>query len=116
VEAWNQLSTVAICYFSPTQPINLFKSAIYVFSRSHIEIFQSYIESLSFMTSKTAHFPLQCLKYFANDIFGSRNIRAKTGKQFLLTKGDNNNVDDRGLYNARQMWINREHVVGRVRG
>ncbi|KAI8584401.1 hypothetical protein K450DRAFT_219692 [Umbelopsis ramanniana AG] len=41
---------------------------------------------------------------------------AKTGKQFLLTKGDNNNVDDRGLYNARQMWINKEHVVGRVRG
>ncbi|GAB5592339.1 Signal peptidase complex catalytic subunit [Umbelopsis nana] len=41
---------------------------------------------------------------------------AKTGKQYLLTKGDNNNIDDRGLYNARQMWIHKEHVVGRVKG
>ncbi|OZJ03777.1 Signal peptidase complex catalytic subunit SEC11C [Bifiguratus adelaidae] len=39
-----------------------------------------------------------------------------TGKQFLLTKGDNNNVDDRGLYNRGQMWIHKDHVVGRVRG
>lgn len=42
--------------------------------------------------------------------------RAKSGKQYLLTKGDNNNIDDRGLYNARQMWIHKEHVVGKVRG
>ncbi|RKP03633.1 hypothetical protein CXG81DRAFT_29219 [Caulochytrium protostelioides] len=40
----------------------------------------------------------------------------KTGQQFLLTKGDNNPVDDRGLYNPGQMWIKREDVVGRVRG
>ncbi|RUS28114.1 hypothetical protein BC938DRAFT_482297 [Jimgerdemannia flammicorona] len=40
----------------------------------------------------------------------------KTGKQFLLTKGDNNQVDDRGLYNQGQMWIHRDHVVGKVRG
>ncbi|RUP27508.1 hypothetical protein BC936DRAFT_138733 [Jimgerdemannia flammicorona] len=37
----------------------------------------------------------------------------KTGKQFLLTKGDNNQVDDRGLYNQGQMWIHRDHVVGK---
>lgn len=33
----------------------------------------------------------------------------------LLTKGDNNEVDDRGLYSNRQMFINREHLMGRVR-
>ncbi|KAJ3047794.1 Signal peptidase complex catalytic subunit S11C [Rhizophlyctis rosea] len=41
---------------------------------------------------------------------------AKTGEQFILTKGDNNPVDDRGLYQPGQMWIKREHVIGRVKG
>ncbi|KAI8809051.1 SEC11-like protein C [Cladochytrium replicatum] len=39
-----------------------------------------------------------------------------TGKQYLLTKGDNNAVDDRGLYNPGQMWIHREDIVGKVQG
>ena len=34
----------------------------------------------------------------------------------LLTKGDNNAVDDRGLYAASQSWIHREHVIGRAKG
>ncbi len=34
----------------------------------------------------------------------------------MLTKGDHNPVDDRGLYNPGQMWIHREDVVGRVKG
>jgi len=39
----------------------------------------------------------------------------------LLTKGDNNNVDDRGLYqelhrNRAMMWIEPKDVVGRVQG
>lgn len=41
---------------------------------------------------------------------------AVTKKQYLLTKGDNNARDDRGLYDPRQMWIHREHVVGKVKG
>lgn len=39
-----------------------------------------------------------------------------TQTQYLLTKGDNNPVDDRGLYNRGQMWIQRDDVVGKVRG
>ncbi|KAI9019822.1 signal peptidase complex I [Hyaloraphidium curvatum] len=39
-----------------------------------------------------------------------------TGKQYLLTKGDNNQVDDRGLYNHGQMWIHKEDIVGKVHG
>ncbi|ORX53991.1 signal peptidase I [Hesseltinella vesiculosa] len=42
--------------------------------------------------------------------------RIDTGKQFLLTKGDNNQADDRGLYDYQQMWIHQDHVVGKVRG
>ena len=39
-----------------------------------------------------------------------------TGEVDLLTKGDNNAVDDRGLYAASQSWINKEHVIGRAKG
>ncbi|KAE8744614.1 hypothetical protein FOCC_FOCC008743 [Frankliniella occidentalis] len=34
----------------------------------------------------------------------------------FLTKGDNNNVDDRGLYAPGQLWLQKNHVVGRARG
>jgi len=34
----------------------------------------------------------------------------------LLTKGDNNPVDDRGLYPSGQLWLTREHVIGRAKG
>lgn len=34
----------------------------------------------------------------------------------FLTKGDNNNVDDRGLYAPGQLWLAKNHVVGRARG
>eukprot|EP01087_Luapelamoeba_hula_P010843 TRINITY_DN2890_c0_g1_i1.p1 TRINITY_DN2890_c0_g1~~TRINITY_DN2890_c0_g1_i1.p1 ORF type:complete len:123 (+),score=17.14 TRINITY_DN2890_c0_g1_i1:368-736(+) len=38
------------------------------------------------------------------------------GSVELLTKGDNNPVDDRGLYPTGQLWLNRHHVIGRVKG
>ena len=38
------------------------------------------------------------------------------GEVDLLTKGDNNQVDDRGLYAASQSWINKEHIIGRAKG
>ncbi|RHZ80369.1 hypothetical protein Glove_137g37 [Diversispora epigaea] len=40
----------------------------------------------------------------------------ETDKQFILTKGDNNQVDDRGLYNPGQLWIHKEHIIGKVKG
>ena len=39
-----------------------------------------------------------------------------TGEVDLLTKGDNNSVDDRGLYAPGQMWLQRDDVLGRARG
>jgi len=33
-----------------------------------------------------------------------------------LTKGDNNRVDDRGLYAPGQLWLGREDILGRARG
>lgn len=34
----------------------------------------------------------------------------------FLTKGDNNAVDDRGLYAPGQLWLNKGDIVGRARG
>jgi signal peptidase len=38
-----------------------------------------------------------------------------TGDIKFLTKGDNNQVDDRGLYATGQMWLKPTDVVGRAR-
>ena len=43
-------------------------------------------------------------------------ICSEDGNVKLLTKGDNNSVDDRGLYAPGQLWIRRNEVVGRARG
>jgi signal peptidase len=43
----------------------------------------------------------------------------KTGKHWILTKGDNNAVHDRGLYhetNRSQNWLHEDDIVGRVTG
>lgn len=34
----------------------------------------------------------------------------------LLTKGDNNMVDDRGLYAKRQLWLTRSNIMGLAQG
>eukprot|EP01097_Dermamoeba_algensis_P010089 TRINITY_DN72_c0_g1_i1.p1 TRINITY_DN72_c0_g1~~TRINITY_DN72_c0_g1_i1.p1 ORF type:complete len:193 (-),score=26.12 TRINITY_DN72_c0_g1_i1:200-778(-) len=34
----------------------------------------------------------------------------------FLTKGDNNPVDDRGLYPPGQLWLEKNHLMGRVYG
>lgn len=38
-----------------------------------------------------------------------------TGSIKFLTKGDNNQVDDRGLYAPGQVWLKPTDVVGRAR-
>merc|ERR1712039_13498 len=38
------------------------------------------------------------------------------GSVKFLTKGDNNSVDDRGLYAPGQFWLTKKDVVGRARG
>ena len=38
------------------------------------------------------------------------------GKVEILTKGDNNRVDDRGLYAPGQLWLERTDILGRARG
>ncbi|PFH36108.1 signal peptidase [Besnoitia besnoiti] len=36
----------------------------------------------------------------------------QSGDMNMLTKGDNNSVDDRGLYAEKQVWLNRTNVMG----
>mmetsp|Transcript_10619 Transcript_10619/g.15759 ORF Transcript_10619/g.15759 Transcript_10619/m.15759 type:complete len:185 (-) Transcript_10619:58-612(-) len=38
------------------------------------------------------------------------------GRVELLTKGDNNRVDDRGLYAPGQLWLEREDILGKAVG
>lgn len=40
----------------------------------------------------------------------------ENGAVKFLTKGDNNQVDDRGLYAPGQLWLQKKDVVGRARG
>lgn len=41
--------------------------------------------------------------------------RASDGNHVYLTKGDNNNVDDRGLYAFGQLWLERGDIIGIAR-
>ncbi|KAJ8957226.1 hypothetical protein NQ318_007790 [Aromia moschata] len=43
-------------------------------------------------------------------------VHQKNGTIKFLTKGDNNSVDDRGLYAPGQLWLTKRDVVGRARG
>jgi len=45
-----------------------------------------------------------------------RHENTETGEVKILTKGDNNQVDDRALYNHGQLWITPKEVVGRAGG
>ncbi|KAF4653834.1 hypothetical protein FOL46_008997 [Perkinsus olseni] len=40
----------------------------------------------------------------------------ESGRVRILTKGDNNMVDDRGLYNYGQLFIERKNIMGRAQG
>jgi signal peptidase len=41
-----------------------------------------------------------------------QDIKYDDRKFYLLTKGDNNHIDDRGLYPQGQTWIHRQDVLG----
>ncbi|VDN13304.1 unnamed protein product [Dibothriocephalus latus] len=43
-------------------------------------------------------------------------LQRNNGTVKFLTKGDNNAVDDRGLYASGQDWLERKHVMGRAKG
>ncbi len=62
--------------------------------------------------------PYHCPSYLIiqKNISSSHTIRRPNGEVEFLTKGDNNRVDDRGLYASGQMWLERKDVLGRARG
>lgn len=43
-------------------------------------------------------------------------IFSNNGSTKILTKGDNNPVNDRGLYAPEEDWITPSHLMGRTRG
>ncbi|KAF1316462.1 hypothetical protein FI667_g15434, partial [Globisporangium splendens] len=56
-----------------------------------------------------------CKKALTMFAVGFLLCSATDGKDVYLTKGDNNNVDDRGLYAHGQSWLEREDIVGVAR-
>uniref|UniRef100_A0A8C2VKR6 Signal peptidase complex catalytic subunit SEC11 n=1 Tax=Chinchilla lanigera TaxID=34839 RepID=A0A8C2VKR6_CHILA len=57
------------------------------------------------------------LKIHENPLEGNvYSIFLQNGHIKFLTKGDNNAVDDRGLYKQGQHWLEKKDVVGRARG
>lgn len=42
--------------------------------------------------------------------------RQDDGEEYVVTKGDNNNGDDRTLYPPGQLWLQRHHIMGRAVG
>ncbi len=42
--------------------------------------------------------------------------RAPNKELRILTKGDNNPVDDRGLYPKGQLWLKEEQIMGQIVG
>ncbi|ELU05342.1 hypothetical protein CAPTEDRAFT_152214 [Capitella teleta] len=57
-----------------------------------------------------------CFAFILLFILGSLLLLREDGSVKFLTKGDNNQVDDRGLYAAGQHWLQKKDVVGRARG
>lgn len=49
-------------------------------------------------------------------IYINRILRRADGTLKFLTKGDNNQVDDRGLYAHGQLWLTKADMVGRAKG
>ncbi len=43
-------------------------------------------------------------------------VKREDGYVKFLTKGDNNSVDDRGLYSPGQFWLERKDVIGKAKG
>ena len=39
----------------------------------------------------------------------------ENGEYQALTKGDNNPVNDRGLYERGELWLGKKHIFGRIR-
>ncbi|OMJ95040.1 hypothetical protein SteCoe_1745 [Stentor coeruleus] len=42
------------------------------------------------------------------------SVHEEKDELYMLTKGDNNRVNDRGLYSQGQFWITRKDLMGRV--
>lgn len=61
------------------------------------------------VSPSSAYFPYPCK-------LSSIAVAAWLLQVEVLTKGDNNRVDDRGLYAPGQLWLQREDILGRARG
>ena len=50
------------------------------------------------------------------NVYNDFHLCRENGTVKFLTKGDNNSVDDRGLYAPGQLWLQKKDIVGRAKG
>lgn len=59
---------------------------------------------------------LSCIIIYYGYVSKYINVISSQQQIEVLTKGDNNRVDDRGLYAPGQLWLEREDILGRAKG
>ena len=123
VDRWNPHSTAETCSSLQTPLNNGTTSAISRCTRSLERIYQSCIESWRLVISYPRNqsklaallLPRKRFTHFLRTR-GSREAAVPNPEsQLVLTKGDNNPVDDIALYRGLK-YLERKHVVGKVRG
>lgn len=66
------------------------------------------------MTIKTTRKDFTKLSNFA--LFHCADFECRSSQQLMLTKGDNNHIDDTVMYSGNQGFLDRRQVLGFVRG
>ncbi len=56
------------------------------------------------------------LRLHESSNYKGKDLSAPAKFLTILTKGDNNSLDDRALYNKGKEWLDESHILGRVRG
>ncbi len=115
VEAWNRLFIVVICLYLLTMLTNPWKLAILLYSKLKAVKYRLFIVHSKFIKSILHNWSLTCWLLLFHFFFRKWKSR-EDGYLKFLTKGDNNQVDDRGLYAPGQYWLERKDLIGKAKG
>lgn len=94
----------------------LLETSLYI--KSLVQTSPSFIVSLRLTMSyrkSTCHFGSRFIKRSKHSFLSYIAASPLAQKQLLLTKGDNNYADDIELYQGLD-WLEKRHIVGKVRG
>lgn len=114
VNSWKSLSFVCCCLLFCILKTSLFVLMVNALNQRNVCIIQ-YSEHNIFFSSKFPNSFIHLQFRFIKAML-YYSVYRENGTVKFLTKGDNNSVDDRGLYAPGQLWLEKKEVVGRARG